>query len=237
MKQIPQITPEVFSKDSEPETILAELLEQYRKPSFGSMSKRDVDILMFIAMQQLGIIDDENPKIYYVMQLLHVTRAKARNLIYEVALRKAESEDKLKTQLQKLLNENILLKEKEKVTLEIDNPLVIDYLRNVLKDLKHLTDGSFTPELVKMSYEAFADLYMEVMKEEKEEKLIKKELQKLGITESPAQVICSILKDGLITTVATIGGEPLGKFSEQLIDRAIKAYDEKKRNSAKKSKT
>lgn len=227
MIQIPQITPEVFSKDSEPETILAELFEQYRKPSFGSMSKRDVDILMFTAMQDIGIIK-ENPNIYDVMQLLHVTRAKARNLIYEVALRKAESEDKLKEQLRKLLDENFLLKEKDKVTLEIDNPLIIDYLRNELKNLKHLTDGSFTPELVKMSYEAFADLYMEVMKGEKEEKTIEKKLQKLGITESSSHVICSILKDGLISGVATVGGEPLGRFSEQLINRAIKAYNKKK---------
>lgn len=212
--------------------VLEHILKAYATPSFGSMSKRDVDILMFTAMQELGIIE-ENPKIYAVMQLLHVTRSKARNLIYEVALRKAENEDKLKEQLRKLLDENILLKEKDKVTLEIDNPLMIDYLRNELKKLKHLTDGSFTPELVKMSYEAFADLYMEAMKGEKAEMSIEKELQKLGIKEPSSRVICSILKDGLITAVATVGGEPLGKFSEQLINRAIKAYNQKKKQKRK----
>ena len=234
MANVSKITPAEFGQDCEPKEVLADLLEKYRKPSFGSMSKRDVDIMMFEALQDLGIIK-ANPKIYDVMQLLHVTRAKARNLIYEVALRRTETEEDLKKQLCDILNEGISFAEKGKVTLEIDNPLVIDYLRKELKDLKHLTDGSFSPELVKMSNEAFADLYWKEM--EGTQKEINAKLKKLGMKESGSQAIFGILQEGLIAAVGTVAGESLGTFTEQLINKAIKAYkDRQKEKEREKSK-
>ena len=72
-------------KEDKAKKVLADLLEQYRRPSFGSMSKRDVDNMMFKAMQDLGLID-MNPQAYEVVQALHVTSSKARNLIYASAL-------------------------------------------------------------------------------------------------------------------------------------------------------
>ena len=234
MANVSKITPAEFGQDCEPKEVLADLLEKYRKPSFGSMSKRDVDIMMFEALQDLGIIK-ANPKIYDVMQLLHVTRAKARNLIYEVALRRTETEEYLKKQLCDILNEGISFAEKGKVTLEIDNPLVIDYLRKELKDLKHLTDGSFSPELVKMSNEAFADLYWKEM--EGTQKEINAKLKKLGMKESGSQAVLGILQEGLIAAVGTVAGESLGTFTEQLINKAIKAYkDRQKEKEREKSK-
>lgn len=158
---------------------LVRILSEYGKPSFGSMSKRDTDILLFSVMQDLGLIKP-NPSIYEVMQILQVTRSKARNLIYEVALRKSIDEKTLEKELHDVLSNVILLKESDKVILEIDNPLLIDYLRKRLKDLKHLTDGSFSPELVKMEYDAFAHIYQET-RTDLDKKQINQKLKELGI--------------------------------------------------------
>ena len=192
MANVSKITPAEFGQDCEPKEVLADLLEKYRKPSFGSMSKRDVDIMMFEALQDLGIIK-ANPKIYDVMQLLHVTRAKARNLIYEVALRRMKSEDVMEEELRELLSKPILLKETDKVALEIDNPLLIDYLRKRLKGLNHLTDGSFSPELVKMEYDAFAHIYQET-RTDLDKKQINKKLKELGIkTDFTVRTVITLL--------------------------------------------
>ena len=224
MSYISEITLKNFKK-GKPYAVLANLLEKYRKPSFGSMSKRDVDIMMFEAMQELGIIDDKNPQIYDVMQLLHVTRSKARNLIYEVALRKAENEEELKKQLREYLDSPLLLKETDKVLLEIDNPLVIDYLRNELKRLKHLTDGSFSPELVKMDLNAFVDIYTEVMSE-KEKKQIKKELIAFGVKkdDSVQAILLNGLKKGIPALASIFGGRVAERLSDGVIDFVINAY-------------
>ena len=192
---------------------LVRILSEYGKPSFGSISKRDTDILLFSALQDLGIIE-RNPSIYEVMQKLRVTRSKARNLIYEGALRRSIDEKVLEKELHDKLSNAILLRESDKVALEIDNPLLIDYLRNRLKDLKHLTDGSFSPELVKMEYDAFAHIY-EKTRTELDHKQVKKKLQELGI--KPNFSVRSA-----ITTILQIGGKALaGKYGGEVVKDVV----------------
>lgn len=145
--------------------VLEEMLQKYSNPSFGSMSKRDIDILMFTALQDLGIIDS-NPQIYDVVRLLHITRSKARNLIYESTLRRQEADKMdayLKKELERVIVQPKFLKEGDKICIEIDNPLLIDYIRQQLRDLGHITDGSFSSELVKMTSNAFTDLYVLIL--------------------------------------------------------------------------
>lgn len=189
------------------EEVLNTILDLYRKPSFGSMSKRDVDIMLFMAMQDRGLIG-LNPQTYEVMQYLRVTRAKARNLIYEVALRRMESEAVLKQELHDILSKAVILKETDKVAIEIDNPLLIDYLRKELKELKHLTDGSFSPELVKMEYDAFAHIY-EVTRTEEEKKAVKQRLVELGIKQEYTlrSTITALLQYGGKKIAGKFGGE------------------------------
>ena len=145
--------------------VLEEILQKYSNPSFGSMSKRDIDILMFTALQDLGIIDS-NPQIYDVVRLLHITRSKARNLIYESTLRRQEADKMdayLKKELERVIVQPKFLKEGDKICIEIDNPLLIDYIRQQLRDLGHITDGSFSSEMGKMTSNAFTDLYVSIL--------------------------------------------------------------------------
>ena len=143
--------------------VLERIFKEYSHPSFGSMSKRDVDIMLFKALQDLGIIDPK-PSIYDVIRLLNVTRSKARNLIYESSLRR-QDEQNLEEELKSLIINPIFLRDGDKVCIEVDNPLLIDYIRQRLKSLKHITDSSFNAELVKMRPEAFAELYTSLLPE------------------------------------------------------------------------
>jgi hypothetical protein len=57
------------------------------------------------------------------------------------------------------------------IALEIDDPLLIDHLKQKLRDLKFVTDGSFNRGLVKMSINAYATLFDVLLSPEIREKL------------------------------------------------------------------
>ncbi len=116
------------------------LMTDYLSPAFGSMSKRDFDILLFMKLQELGAID-HNPQMYELVSELRVTRSKARNLLYEAKLRLSTSEG-LDKELKALLQKPVLMKDGNKIVIEIDNPLLIDHLRHELKELHHAAVGS-----------------------------------------------------------------------------------------------
>ena len=189
--------------------VLERILKQYAAPSFGSMSKRDVDIMLFMAMQDLGIIES-TPQIYNVVQLLHITRPKARNLIYESALRRQEISE-LEKELKRIIIKPIFLREGDKVCIEIDNPLLIDYIRQQLKQLGHITDSSFNTELVKMRPEAFAALYTSLLPEANI-KTINDKFVAIGVKEDKSA------KAFVTNVVKVIAHKALGKAGESIAE-------------------
>lgn len=199
-----------FSKGENAKTpaeVLEYILKEYSSPSFGSMSKRDIDIMLFMALQDLGIIDIR-PSIYDVIRLLNVTRSKARNLIYESSLRRQE-EQNLEKELKDLIINPIFLRDGDKVCIEVDNPLLIDYIRQRLKSLKHITDSSFNAELVKMRPEAFAELYTSLLPE-KSIQTINDKFVAIGVKEDKSA------KAFVTNIVKVIAHAALGKAGESL---------------------
>lgn len=189
----------------------------YSNPSFGSMSKHDIDLLLFESMVNIGLIS-KNPTIYSVMRDLKVTRAKARNLIYEYQLRKVENEEELGKQLCDILKTPLLSRESNNVWLEIDNPYLIDFVRNELKQLGFVTDGSFHAELVKLSVEAFSGLYEKMLPNERK-KDIKKQLVNLGI--KPDTSLKTVLPHLIKGVGKTMAKTAMGKVGEDIADEFI----------------
>jgi len=143
----------------EPEKVkqaFVEFIQLYITPAFGSLPKREVDIALFQILQKLKIFD-KNPEIYALLSSLRVTRSKARGLLYEANLR-SSSDGNLDNELFEILKDPVFLKDNDKICLEIGNPLLIDHLKHSLKQVKRITDGSFSPELVKLTPEAYLAL-------------------------------------------------------------------------------
>ena len=196
---------------------LNKILLDYCMPSFGSMAKHDIDLLMFDVMISLGIFDS-TPSIYDVMRELKVTRNKARNLIYEHQLRSVETEHQLLAELRKVLKCPLLSRQSDNVCLEIDNPYLVDFIRNELKKLGHITDGSFNPEMVKMSTDAFSDLYYNCMEEASKAEL-KRRMVELGVTDDTSlKAVLPHLLKGVATTAAK---KVFGKIGEDIADNCI----------------
>lgn len=194
--------------------VLSKIITNYTSPSLGSMSKHDVDLLIYETIVTLGVIK-EDATIYDVMRDLKVTRSKARNLIYEYKLRKTENEEVLKTELRELLKTPLLSNQSDNVQLEVDNPYLIDFIRNELKKLGYITDGSFHAELVKMSADAFSALYESTLTNENKAD-IKRRLVGLGVkADTSLTAILPLMIKGVAKTVAK---GAFGKIGENIVD-------------------
>ena len=211
MKNLSQLRAEdIQIEGNEVKNLMAEFLSKYGNPSFGSMSKRDIDILVFDILQRLHLID-ETPSIYDVMRKLNITRSKARNLIYESSIRKEDQnlDDKLREKIAK----PIFAKNGEKISIEVDNPLLIDHLRNKLRELQHITDGSFHAEIVSMTWQAFVDLYAELLPDNDANEIYQKFVA-LGV--APEKGAKPFIKAAL----KCVAHAALGKAGEELVGAA-----------------
>lgn len=190
-----------------------DLVESYLQPSYGSMSKRDFEILLFMKLQNLDAID-ENPDLYQLIKDLKISRTRVRNLLYEAKIRTSEDGD-LDSELIKLLEKPVFLKDGDKVAIEIQNPLLTDHFRFKLKALGYITDGSFSAELVKLTYSAYIELVVKMMDE------------KVKTETKDALVAAGIMPDtsfkGVFTEIVKkIGAKIANEAGEQAVEEAGK---------------
>jgi hypothetical protein len=199
------------SESEDVKVAFIKLMESYIEPSFGSISKRDFEIGLFATFQKLGVFDNPND-LFEIVSQLKITKTKARNLLYEVNLRKQVG---IEDELKKLLLNPIFLKDNNNmIALEVENPFLIDYLKMRLKKMGHITDGSFSPEIVKLQIDAFLNMFEQMfLPDEKEQEKVRKALVACGA--STDNSFKAILKDILIATSNQIGGEA----GERLVTR------------------
>lgn len=189
------------------------LLQDYITPAFGSMSKRDLDILLFTKLQNLEVFEN-NPEIYDLVSQLRVTRSKARNLLYESKLRRT-TPAQLDNELRDIIQHPIIFKDNDKIGIEIQNPFLIDHLRAKLRRLKHITDGSFSPELVRLTTDAYISLFDDLLPESSKED-VKKTFIKAGA--QPDKSFKALMKGFLKKVGARIADDAGGHIAESIGD-------------------
>ena len=208
--------------NQEAKTALVKIFENYLNPAFGALPKRENEIVMFQVLQDLKIFD-KNPDLYSLLSSLRVTRTKARTLLYESNLR---LNNDLEAELIEALKTPVLIKIDDKVCLEIDNPLLIDHLKHELRELNHITDGSFSPDLIKLTPAAYKTLL-----NKKFSRISKKELNEALIQcGAKKQITVKTLLSGVLKTVgkkvASAAGEDVGEYiGDYLGDLFTSGYD------------
>ena len=207
-----------------------EFIQFYLSPVFGAIPKREVEIELFTILQKLGAID-KAPDLYHLVSQLRVTRSKARNLLYELNLRQSTN-DELDNELFKLLkNPKFLNNSDKQIIIEIQNPLLQDYIKHKLKTLGQITDGSYSPDIVRLNESAFVDLFESYLPEESKA-AIKKALVKAGANSElsfKGLMVGALKAAGKI--VASEAGEELGaqlgEFIAPLIDSSTITLSDK----------
>ncbi len=166
-------------------------LSAYLHPAFGTLPKAEVELLVLRLLTQIGAIS-ERPSAYELVSNLKVTRSKATRLIYDQELRTRTTEE-LDEDTRLLLRRPILQKRGDSFALEIENSLLSDHIRAKLRDMGHVTDGSFSPSLVTLTIDAMVAL-IEAQLTETQKTVTLDALVKAG---APASTFKGVLRDAL----------------------------------------
>lgn len=199
---------EVFGEVEHERAALAlqQLLQKFLDPAFGALPKSEVELLMLNALEQIGAVSPE-PGVYELVSKLRVTRTKARKLIYERELRRL-SPSELDRRVKELIKRPLIQKSGEMFVLEIENPLISDHLRAKVQQLGHISDGSFSPSLVKLPLDAIVAL-IELYLTEDEIDAVKAALIEAGAPDTSFRgVVKSVLKS-VAKKIASDTGEAL----------------------------
>ena len=206
--------------------VLVDIVEFYMSPSFGSLKQREFDIYLFGKLQELGLFEKKDD-IYEVVSKLKITRSKARNLIYENNLRNTDS-NTLEEQLKKeLKNARFLKGNTYLIGLELENPLLIDHLKSKLKNKGYSSDGSFSPEIVKLSSSAFASLIEDYVDGTTQNK-IKVQLVKMGYEKDSSfkGLIATFIKSGAKKIAGDAGEIVASDYITPLLDGTLDKLSE-----------
>jgi len=203
------------SSEASTKEVLDLILAAYLSPAFGVLTKREIDILIFDALEKIGYID-ANPTIYSLIQKLRVTKSKARQLLYERELRRMNDKD-LDARVKELLKRPTIQKQGELFALEIENPLLSDHLRARVQTLGYASDGSFSPSLVKLSDEAIVAL-IDALLDEKQKKEVTRAFEKLGL---PDKSFKGVLKGVLKVLAKKAADEAGSKLVENVLGPVI----------------
>lgn len=223
IKLIINALPEAHAK-----AVLAQLLERYLTPAFAALPKNEVELLVLDALEQVGAISAD-PQLYELVSKLKVTRPKARRLIYDRELRHSSSAD-LDAKVKALLKRPLLQKQGELFVLEVENPLVSDHLRDKVQQLGYVSDGSFSPSLIKLGLEAITALIASLLSTAEQEQ-VRLALVAAGAPDGSFRGVLKATLKKVASKVAADSGEALmdkaAGYLAPIVDASIAALGEK----------
>lgn len=200
-----------------------EFLEGFCTPAFGALPKSEIELLVLRFLEKVRVIGSD-PEVYELVSKLKVTRTKARNLIYERELRRL-SPSQLDDRVKSLLKRPLIQKSGEQFVLEVENPLVSDHLRSRVQKLGYVSDGSFSPSIVKLPLDAIVAL-LDFYIEDAQQSEVKRSLVAAGAPDSSFKgVVKSVLKK-IATRVASESGEALIDKASEYIGPIVDAVTE-----------
>ena len=206
--------------DERAASALKTLLERFLDPAFGALPKSEIELLILAALEEIGAISSE-PGVYELVSKLRVTRTKARNLIYERELRRLSATE-LDSRVKNLLKRPIIQKAGDQFVLEVENPLVSDHLRSKVQSLGHVSDGSFSPSIVKLPLDAVVAL-IELYIPENERGPVKDALVAAGAPDTSFRGVLKAVLRKVASKVAADTGEALLDHASEYISPIVDA--------------
>src|SRR5690606_8662028 len=100
----------------------------------------------------------DNADEYTLVTTLRITKAKARNLLYQDALRTLTSPQQTDDALRALVMQPTASKDGDLILLEVPQPFLMDALRYRIRQLGFLSDGSFAGSIARLPQRALSAL-------------------------------------------------------------------------------
>ncbi|MFO8586819.1 hypothetical protein SC699_15420 [Legionella pneumophila serogroup 1] len=202
------ISKRISTSSEDTKEALIKFLIQITDPAFGIHNKSELEYLIFELMKNTGIFTD-NTSLFSLMTELGITQTKASQLIYNYDVRKLEDDKILDEKIiHALINANFA-KDGDYFVLDIESPLLRAYLKERLKEIGHVSDGSFSQTVVRMNLNAVSGIIEYYIPKNEQEK-VKAELIKAG---APDGSFKGVLKSSL----KCLGSKVLGEGADALV--------------------
>lgn len=186
---------------------LEHLLAAHTLPVFGAAKQVEHEVAALRALKMLGALPD-NADEYTLVTTLRITKAKARNLLYQDALRTLTSPQQIEDSLRALVMQPTATKDGDLILLEVPQPFLMDALRHRIRQLGFLSDGSFAGSIARLPQRALAAL-IEDLVPPADRKSVAARLRRQGIEGDDLHSL-------ILGLIKTAGRAAAGSASEQL---------------------
>ena len=134
-------------------------LKEFLRNGLGSMTKRDIDILVMHLLLKDGCFEDE-PDYYQLSRKFKISETRVRNLHHEVQLRYTQySEKDAKEKFVSLIEKRRIQIEGDKVVFDIRDPLLREYFEDWTNQVRGFPKTSFNKNIVKIPAKVLADVF------------------------------------------------------------------------------
>ena len=146
-------------------------LEAYLNGGLGSLPKREIDLLVLRALIEASTTEPQYVALakadaYDLGREYRVRVTRMRYMLDELRYRHPPAEAELKSQLREQLIKGELLPDGAHVRIQIDDGLLRDYARKLVRDTFGIVDMSFDRTVVSLSTAKFLGLVLQVVGEE-----------------------------------------------------------------------
>lgn len=135
-------------QENKEKEFVEQFLTEYLKEGFGSLPKREIDILVMNLLLNLGELAGESNQDLSVR--LRATEAKIKNLRYEARLKYPPDQDYVKREFFYILSKSKYAIETGKIIFAIEDEYIRHAIQGQLKAKGMFADTSFNTELIKM---------------------------------------------------------------------------------------
>ena len=188
---------------------LREILTRVTQPAFGVLPQRELDLMMFQLMRETGVLEPD-ASLYSLMTSLRISRAKARNLMFEAEIRETEGGGSLDARVRAAISSpRGFVRDGSYLVLGIENPVVQAHMRERVRALGHITDASFDSTLVRIKPDALAALAEDLMDDD-DRSVFREAMIEAGYDKDES--LRTALREGLVHLAGLAVGEPAAKI-------------------------
>ncbi|TCD47965.1 hypothetical protein [Chlorobium sp. N1] len=190
------------------------LLAAHALPVFGAAKAVEHEVAALNALQVIGYLPERSDE-FELVEKLRITKTKARNLLYQVALRQqGQSVTEIDDSLRAVLGGRHVLKDGSFFLVEVPDPLTMDRLRRRVRAAGYLSDGSFSGAIARIPEGALVTLIDELIDKHHKQEILKR-LHKAGLADVS---VSGFVKAFLITVGKKYAGEVGVRIGDHLVD-------------------
>jgi hypothetical protein len=192
------------------------MLETLRRVPFGSLPKTELDLALFRALIDSGLLEVNLP-VFEIARRLEITPSRVRGLLYRYRLENQDGDAAVIDEITAALTKTRFEITADRIVFGIEDPYLRDSLAALLKEQGIFADSSFNPETVTLTLGAFVDFADKRLTDD-DRKLILRALQ------NDTHVELNKFKRVLKGTLTQLGKRVIGAAAEDaaagLIDAA-----------------